>query len=515
MSQLLDKGSPASQVDPERVLGTSVASLRDALERELGLTEGAPESAEDVAPTPEALASLHGGEALASLSAETRGELVERFVRRFERAARQRVSELSGDGLLYASEVSEALSDERELQREAFAEVLAALRADREPPPRREGFSAATDYAWAMTRYVFTERNGWLGWTLLVGSLLAGFAAALGVLKISQWSLGEQGGSSLRRSLRSTVRKLPGPLYVLFAAGGLMLGLHAVWLPSFVDAPLNIALQALLFLAVFWVGWRFTGAITERVGDWATPDGESPGEQVLEIARKLLRLGLILLFLFVGVELIFGTDLTALVAGLGIVGLAVTLAAQDTLKDLFAAVTLHVNRPFVRGDKVRLAGHFGWIEDIGFRMTRLRTLDGHLVTIPNAKLVADVVENVDARPHIRRRFHIDLPFDTPVDQISRAVEVVRDVIREAGDLDEEREVEVHFDEIGEHSLKLLVQYYFGEGDYWKAKAKDTEIDLALVQRFREEGLDFAFPTQTLHVLRDEPAEESDGSDEDS
>lgn len=489
-------------------------SFRDAVERRLGLLD-------DVEPTPDTLAELPRVE---------REALRDDFVERFERGATRRVQELRGDGLLEAAEASAALSDERELRLESVADVLDALAVGKPPPPRRRDFDDVWSFLRASVRYVAVERNDWRDWAILVGAVLAGFGAALGVLKLSKAGLGEHGGSRLRRSLRTAVKRLHGPLYVMFAAGGLALGMNAVWLPSPVSGPTWIALQALIFLAVFWVGWRFTSAVTERVGDWATPEGESPGEQVLEIARKLLRLGLIVLFLFVGVELIFGTDLTALVAGLGIVGLGVTLAAQDTLKDLIAAVTLHVNRPFVRGDKIRYAGFFGAIEDIGFRMTRLRTLDGHLVTVPNAKLVSDAVENVDARPYIRRRFQIDLPYDTPVERISRAVDLVRETIEGIDGLDGaddpqgERGVQVHFDELGPHSLKLLVQYYYEEGDYWAAKAKDTEVDLALVERFREEDLDFAFPTQTLHVHREngdadpeadeEPAEDPDERDAD-
>lgn len=228
-------------------------------------------------------------------------------------------------------------------------------------------------------------------------------------------------------------------------------------------------------------------------------------------ASKVLRLGLIVAFVALAVEVVFGADLTTFLAGLGILGIVVTLAAQDTLEDLFAALTIHPNRPFLLGDLVRFAGHFGSIEEIGFRVTRIRTLDGHLVTVPNAKLVSEPVENVGARPHIRRRFHLDLPYDTPVESISTAVEAVRTA--NAGSLAPGEGVQVHFDMFGPHSLDLLVQYHDESGDYWAAKENATDVDLAIVESLRKERIHFAFPTRTVHVVPGEGA--ADGEQQDS
>lgn len=428
-----------------------------------------------------------------------REELAEEWLEDFARRARWLVDELRGDGLLLASETSAALEDLRADQLDRVREVVTALAGGHDAPPAREDFPDDWSHTRARVAYILRERNGWRDWTTLLGSLLGGFALAIGVLKLSQLALPEH-ASGWRRFVRGSAERLHGPLYVLFAAGGTGIGLGSVWLPPEVREPTVATLLALVFLALFWASWRLTNTVTAKVGDWATPQGESPGRQALEVLRKVLRLGLLLLFLVVAVEIIFGTDLSALVAGLGIVGLAVTLAAQDTLKDLFAAITLLVNRPFELGDLVRYEGHFGRIEDVGFRMTQLRTLEGHLVTIPNSKLVSELVENVDARPHVRRRFHLDLPYATTVAQIGRAMEVVREVLDDVGELDEDEDVQVHFDEFGPHSLRVFVQYYHAAGDYWAAKAHATQVDLALVERFRDEGIEFAFPTQTLHLV---------------
>lgn len=494
VGSLLDSHSQVREVRADDVLEAASGSFEDHLERALGLTPGARAE------------TLPGADEIAR---DRREEIGRAALGRFREDARVKLLELHGDGVLLLREASDSLGDLRESHLDEIEETVSALASGHAPPPRRETYSSSWEHTSALLRYVLVERNAWWDWLILLGAAVLGLVLSGAALRFSKAKLDEEGGGHWKGWLHTGVSTLDGPLYLFFLTGGLALGLRSIWLPSPVFEPIWISLLTLTILALFWASWRLVGSITRRVGNWATPAGQSPGEQVLEIARKTVRIGLILLFLFLGLELVLDTDLTALLAGLGIAGIAVTLAAQDTLKDLFAAITIHANRPFALGDLVRYEDYFGTIEEIGFRMTRIRTLDGHLVTVPNSKLVGDPVENVGARPHVRRRFHLDLPYDTPVEGVSQAVELVREVIQEAGELDPDREVQVHFDEFGPHSLKLLVQYYYESGDYWASKDKATEIDLALVERFREEGLEFAFPTQTLHLVHEEePVAES-------
>jgi MscS family membrane protein len=487
VAALLGGGSSLHEVDGEAALEAARGSFDLALRERLGLEE-----------------DERGSEA--ELPRARREELAEQARQAFAEDARRSLTELRGDGLLTADEVTRALSGLRERRLAEAAEVMRAEAGGFDPPPRREDFSGSLAYLRALARYTFLERNSWRRWLLLLGATVAGLALAGGVLKLSKWSLGS-GGGRLRGALRASVATLNGPLYLLLSLGGLAFGLWRIWLPVELERPTQLVLEVLLWIALFWAAWRLTSPAAQRLGALATPSDERPNEQALEVVRKALRLGLLFLFAFVVVEVLIGTDLTAVVAGLGLAGLAVTLAAQDTLKNLFATFTIHTSEPFRLGDLVRFERWFGTIEEIGFRATRLRTLDGHLVTIPNSKLVGEPVENVQARPHIRRRFHLDLPYDTPRERVERAIELVREVIEQAGELDPDEEVQVHFDELGPHSLRLLVQYHYREGDYWAAKEKATEVDLALVERFREEGIEFAFPTRTVHLVGAEPTQE--------
>lgn len=115
---------------------------------------------------------------------------------------------------------------------------------------------------------------------------------------------------------------------------------------------------------------------------------------------------------------------------LGIAGLAVSLAAQDSIKNLFGSVTIFIDNPFSVGDRIVFSGTDGFVEEIGFRSTRIRTLTGHLVTVPNMKFIDEAVENITARPYIRRTMNMTITYDTPPDKIEQAVQIIRDLLAE-------------------------------------------------------------------------------------
>jgi MscS family membrane protein len=158
-------------------------------------------------------------------------------------------------------------------------------------------------------------------------------------------------------------------------------------------------------------------------------------KQVAPLVRRTLRVFLIILTLMY-VFKVFGADIGAWLAGLGIAGIAVSLAAQDSLKNLFGSITIILDRPFKIGDRIICTGYEGVIEDIGFRSTKVRTTAGHLVSIPNANIVNSPIENISRRPGIRRNFTLMLTPDTTAEKARQATELVRELLesKEFGDL---------------------------------------------------------------------------------
>lgn len=210
---------------------------------------------------------------------------------------------------------------------------------------------------------------------------------------------------------------------------------------------------------------------------------------------------------------LMGFSLATILAGAGVTGLAVALAAQNTLRNVFGSLMLLLDKPFEVGQRIKIRDYEGVVEDIGMRSTRLRLLSGHLVSIPNENVAEMDIENVDMRPSIRRSFNLPLPSDTPREKIQRALDILRDILsvpdaggkppqgRARGGREAEREhpneainrpdqppPRVFFNEIGADTLNITVTYWYSPPDHGAYLAHCEMINQEILRRFREEGL---------------------------
>ncbi|MBN2516870.1 MAG: mechanosensitive ion channel family protein [Deltaproteobacteria bacterium] len=198
-----------------------------------------------------------------------------------------------------------------------------------------------------------------------------------------------------------------------------------------------------------------------------------------------------------------GKPMTTLLAGLGIGGLAVALAAQDTLKNLFGSFMLMIDKPFVVGDWVRIEGANATVEEIGLRSTRIRTFGGHIITIPNEKMAGMSIENVQRRPFIRRWLNVTVTYDTPPDKVEKAVSIIKDILKDRPELDPSHPARVHFNEFNDASLNIIVAYWFKQNDYWASVEFNEKINFEIMRAFEAEGIEFAFPTTTTYLAQDD------------
>lgn len=191
-----------------------------------------------------------------------------------------------------------------------------------------------------------------------------------------------------------------------------------------------------------------------------------------------------------------GYDVGALIAGLGIGGLALAMAARDTVSNVFGGFTIFTDRPFTINDRVRISGFDGVVDEIGVRSTRLRTLSGTMVTIPNSTFSDSAVENVSAEPSRKVSMTLGLTYDMTAEQMEQAMEILRSIAADAEGLEEK--VLVAFNGFGDFSMNILFIYYITKGaDILEVQ---TEVNLAILRRFGEAGLEMAFPTQTLYNI---------------
>ncbi|MCL6522786.1 MAG: mechanosensitive ion channel family protein [Firmicutes bacterium] len=261
--------------------------------------------------------------------------------------------------------------------------------------------------------------------------------------------------------------------------------------------------EALVRAAVLVVVWLQVGIWASRTVRWWLPrwlggqGGEAELEPEIASVYSILSVGaLTLLWALIALLVIgsLGVNVTALVTGLGIGGVAVALALQNILGDLFASVSIVLDKPFLVGDFIVTQDFLGTVERIGVKTTRLRSLSGELLVIPNGDLVRARIRNYRDMPERRVLFTFGVPYGTPREKLEAIPGWVREIVEGIGHTRFDR---AHFARYAESWLEFETVYYVLSGDYKLYMDAQQAINLALYRRFEEEGVTFAFPTRTV------------------
>ena len=262
----------------------------------------------------------------------------------------------------------------------------------------------------------------------------------------------------------------------------------------------SIAVFSTLALIVFI--YRLIELLVYELANFARREDNLLDQTFVQMMRLIARIIVIVVGAIYLIRAVSGKPLSALLAGLGIGGLAVALAAQDTLKNFFGSIMIMLDKPFSVGQRIVAGGHDGTVEEIGFRSTRVRTLTGNLVTVPNEKLATDSIENIGRRPSIRRLANITITYDTPLKKVKKAVEIVREILDNHEGMDPEFPPRVYFNEFNDASLNIIMIYWYFPPDYWAYLEFNQRVNIEIIQRFEEEGIEFAFPTTTTYLAHD-------------
>lgn len=262
-----------------------------------------------------------------------------------------------------------------------------------------------------------------------------------------------------------------------------------------VDTFMEHVFSIAVALDVTWLAARLIDAVVGNFLSHISDRSESKMVgQVAPILQKTLRATVWVLGVIMALNNA-GYDVGALLAGVGIGGLAMAMAAKDFVANIFGGITVFVDKPFVVGDRVQVAGIDGTVQEIGIRSTRIKTLAGRLVTIPNHKFTDGVVENVTAEPARKVRLNLGLTYDTTPEQIEHACAILEEII--VAHVGTQDNTTVWFSGFGDFSLNVSAIYYvLKEAD---VTLTPGAINLEILRRFNAEGLEFAFPTQTIQV----------------
>ena len=300
--------------------------------------------------------------------------------------------------------------------------------------------------------------------------------------------------------------------YVSVIRGGTWLPIilvSAIYAASyFLDLPPALAklvdrliVIVLLIQAALW-GSRFIGV---GIADYAkrrraVDPSSASGIHIISVVGRAALWAVIVLLVLDNL----GIDVTALIAGLGIGGIAIALAAQNILGDLFSSLSIVLDKPFETGDFIIFGAEMGTIERIGIKTTRVRSLTGEEIVVSNSDLLSARIRNYKRMNERRGQFVLGVEYGTPADKLERIPQIVQGIIDAHPNLRFDR---AHFKEYGNFSLNFEIVYYVNSREYLVYANANQDINLGIYRAFAEEGIAFAFPTQTLHVVKDTAADE--------
>ncbi len=284
---------------------------------------------------------------------------------------------------------------------------------------------------------------------------------------------------------------------------GLIIGIAFLNLPNEIVEAVRIATSILMVLAITLIAYRLTDVPAVWYERRAEKSDSQMERTLVPIVRTSLRLTVVVLALVQIAQILSDQPITSIIAGLGIGGLALALAAQDTIRNFFGSIVLISDKPFQVGERLVVDGHDGIVETVGMRSTKIRTLSGHLVSIPNGELANRTIENIGRRPFIRRIANITITYDTPPEKVQEALDILNDILRDHEGMKPDFPPRVYFSDFNSASLNLLVIYWYHPPDYWAFMDFSERVNQEIFRRFGEAGIDFAFPTQTLHLAGDQ------------
>ncbi len=292
------------------------------------------------------------------------------------------------------------------------------------------------------------------------------------------------------------VETLQGTKGIFYLVLGVCAGSRLLDLSPKLDHGIVVFTSVAFFVQV---GAWIHGAVQRAVDGYQSEPRESEGGRTMVAAigfiTRLVVWAIVLLLILSNL----GIEVSALVAGLGIGGVAAAFAMQNVLGDLFASLSIYFDRPFDIGDFIVIDDFMGNVDAIGLRSTRLLGLGGEQLVFANGDLAKSRIRNYRRMSERRVLFRIGIEYNLPYAKVERVAEILRECVDEAEGIRLDR---AHFAEYGDSSLQYEVVHYVQSSDYTEFMERQHHLNLAVYRRFEEEGIPFAFPTRTVHVVNE-------------
>ena len=300
---------------------------------------------------------------------------------------------------------------------------------------------------------------------------------------------------------------LKKPLQYFLTLLVLYFSVQFISLPDFLnsteDGSLNLAkyfdrgFNFFLLTTIFWTINRTIDFLGYKLKNKALETESKVDDQLIPFAIDIAKVLTIVLGVVMILGNVFDVNVTALVTGLGIGGVAFALASKESLENLLGSFTIFFDKPFTVGDIVTLGGVTGIVEKVGFRSTRIRTFDKSIVTVPNKNIISSELDNLGARPVRRVKFNIGLTYDTSVENIKKIVDDIQKLIDDHPMTNQEGKV--RFLNFGASSLDIMVLYYVDSPDWEVLIDAQQKINFQIIDIVNKYKCEFAFPSTSVYI----------------
>jgi len=320
------------------------------------------------------------------------------------------------------------------------------------------------------------------GAAALVDYLLAG-----GLRRLAQRSKTE-----LPKRLLDAVR---GPVKVAVVLVMLDAGVRTFPWPDWVQNSLSVLFTIAVAATVTYLAVRLVDLVAVYFQGRTAPSDTELAKLLVPVLTRMVKVFVISIGVLTTAQYL-GLPVTSVIAGLGIGGVAVALAAQSTLANVFGTISILMDRPFHVGDQVQVDKYEGAVVTIGLRSTRVRTLEGHVVTIPNKIMADSAITNISLRPAIRQLMTISLTYDTSAARMQEAVALLREIFLSHPLT---QDAWVHWKGYAASSLEIVVVYWCKSTVYREFLQAVEELNVEIKRGLDGAGFRFAFPTQTIRL----------------
>ncbi len=260
---------------------------------------------------------------------------------------------------------------------------------------------------------------------------------------------------------------------------------------------IEIIVNIAILYAIFKTLDIFEKSICDKI---LSNDKNSQVVKIIQILNKILKF-VVFFIMFASFLQTHGYSVSSLIAGFGITGLAVGLAANTTLSSIFGTISIITDKSFKIGDYIKVAGYEGTVEAMNMRSTKIRTLDNYLTIIPNSTIANSELVNVSAG-HKRRIFEtFGVTYDTSNEKLERAVKILEEILESTPEIS--KDYVVFLETLDSSSINIKVHAYVKTKNVAKFYKEREKFLLAAIKKYREEGIEFAFPSQTVYIAKDQ------------